>query len=153
VRIELPAGEFLKSDPSGARLVPLASGSQPIEARFVGAATAIDPQTQGQGFLFLVESNGARLVANAAVEGFIKLPGDAQSGVAVPRNSVIRFNGATWIYRQTGDETFQRTEVALDRPLDNGWFVREGLKPQDKVVTVGAQQLLSEELKGQIGGD
>ena len=95
----------------------------------------------------------AGLVANEAVEGFIKLPGDAQAGVAVPRNAVIRFGGATWIYRQTGDETFQRTEAALDRPLDNGWFVREGLKPQDKVVTVGAQQLLSEELKGQIGGD
>jgi hypothetical protein len=27
------------------------------------------------------------------------------------------------------------------------------LKAQDKVVVVGAQQLLSEELKGQIGGD
>jgi hypothetical protein len=32
------------------------------------------------------------------------------------------------------------------------WLVvREGLRPQDKVVIVGGQQLLSEELKGQIG--
>jgi len=67
----------------------------------------------------------------------------------VPREAVIRFNGTTWVYVQTADNTFQRTEAALDRPLEDGWFVREGLKPQDKVVTVGAQQLLSEELKGQ----
>jgi hypothetical protein len=34
-------------------------------------------------------------------------------------------------------------------PLEKGWFVRETFKPEDKVVTVGAQQLMSEELKGQ----
>jgi len=85
----------------------------------------------------------------SAVTGFLGLPGEAQSGVRVPREAVVRFNGTTWVYVQTGDDTFQRTEVALDRPLANGWFVRAGLKPQDKVVSAGAQQLLSEELKGQ----
>jgi hypothetical protein len=39
----------------------------------------------------------------------------------------------------------------LDSPLPNGWFVTKGLKAQDKVVTVGGQELLSEELKGQGG--
>jgi len=42
-------------------------------------------------------------------------------------------------------------EVALDRPLEDGWFVGSGLKADAKVVTPGAQQLLSEELKGQGG--
>ncbi len=153
VRVELPAGEILNSEPAGARLVPLAGGGQPIEAKFIGMASAVDAQTQGQGLLFLVESNQSRLVPNAALEGFIKLPGDAKAGVNVPLNAVLRFNGATWVYLQTADGTFQRKEVALERPLGEGWFVRESLKPQDKVVVVGAQQLLSEELKGQIGGD
>jgi len=152
VRVELPAGEMLKSEPASARLVPVAGDNQPIEAKFVGAAAVMDPQTQGQGFLFLVESNQSRLVSGVAVTAFIKLTGDSQSGVSVPRNAILRFNGATWIYLQTGDQTFQRTEVSLDRPVSDGWFVREGLKPQDKVVTVGAQQLLSEELKGQGSG-
>ena len=84
---------------------------------------------------------------------FLKLAGDAQTGVLVPRNAVVRFNGAAWIYLQTGEENFSRVEVALGSPLTDGWFVRAGLKSQDKVVIVGAQQLLSEELKGQIGGD
>jgi hypothetical protein len=43
--------------------------------------------------------------------------------------------------------------VSLGRPLADGWFVTEGFKAGDKLVLVGAQQLLSEELKGAGGGD
>jgi hypothetical protein len=39
----------------------------------------------------------------------------------------------------------------LERPLNEGWFADKDLKPQERVVVVGAQQLLSEELKGQGG--
>ncbi|MCX6905594.1 MAG: hypothetical protein NTW03_19370, partial [Verrucomicrobia bacterium] len=74
-----------------------------------------------------------------------------ESGVTVPREALLRHAGEVFVYLQTGDEIFVRQEVELERPTESGWFVREGLKPQDKVVTVGAQQLLSEELKGQGG--
>jgi len=151
VQLDLPAGQRVPAPPAGARLLTLADDSQPIEAQFVGPAPAVDPQLQGRGFLFLVQSNRARLTPGAAVRGYINLPGEARSGVALPRQAILRFNGATWVYLQRGEEAFQRTEVALQAPLTEGWFVREGLKPQDKVVTVGAQQLLSEELKGQGG--
>jgi multidrug efflux pump subunit AcrA (membrane-fusion protein) len=103
---------------------------------------------QGRGFFFLVDPNTSKLAQGAAVSGLLTLPGEAQSGVAVPREAVIRYNGATWVYRQTSNETFERLRTTLDRPLENGWFVREGLKPGDKLVTAGAQQMLSEELKG-----
>jgi hypothetical protein len=149
IRIDLPAGEALKSPPASARLVALADDSKPVEAQLIGPAPMVDPQMQGRGFLLLVTPNPSQLAPGAAVTGFLNLAGEAQSGVAVPRDAVIRFNGTAWVYLQTGDDTFQRTEIALDRPLDNGWFVAAGLKPQDKVVIVGAQQLLSEELKGQ----
>lgn len=149
VRIELPAGESLKSEPAGARLVPLGENAAAIEAPFVSAAPAVDPQTQAQGFLFLVETNASRLAPGTAVTGFLKLAGAAQAGVIVPRDAVIRFNGTTWVYIQTGEEQFSRAEVLLGSPLADGWFVRAGLTAESKAVTVGAQQLLSEELKGQ----
>jgi multidrug efflux pump subunit AcrA (membrane-fusion protein) len=150
VELDLPAGRGDMATPTEARLLTLADESKPIEARLLGPATTVDPQMQGRGFLCLVAPNSDHLAPGAAVTGFLSLPGEAQTGVAVPREAIVRFNGATWVYLQTGDETFQRTEAALDRPLKQGWFVREGLKPQEKVVTVGAQQLLSEELKGQV---
>ena len=76
--------------------------------------------------------------------------GEALAGVMVPRTAIVRFHGDAWVYVQTGADTFERVAIALDHPLADGWFVRAGLKPQAKVVTTGAQQLLSEELKGQI---
>jgi hypothetical protein len=149
VEIDLPAGESINAAPTAARLLSLAQATQPIEARFLGPATMADPQMQGRGFLFLVDPNPSRLVPGAAVEAFLILPGAPQPGVLLPREAIVRFNGATWAYLQTAGEAFQRVEVALDKPLEAGWFVRDGLKAQDKVVTTGAQQLLSEELKGQ----
>jgi hypothetical protein len=150
VELDLPPGAGGNATPTGARLVALGAEDKPIEAQLLGPAMAVDPQMQGRGYLFLVTSNPSRLAPGAALTGFLSLPGDEQSGVTLPREAVVRFNGAAWVYVQTGEDAFQRTEVALDRPLEQGWFVREGLKPGDKVVTVGAQQLLSEELKGQV---
>ena len=151
VRIDLPAGDVLKAQPAGARLFALADESSLVAAEYVGPAPAVDTQMQGQGFLFLAKSGQSRFAPGAAVTGFLQLPGATQLGVVLPRNALVRFNGATWVYLQTANDTFQRTEAILERSLDAGWFVREGLKAGDKVVVVGAQQLLSEELKGQIG--
>ncbi len=151
VELELPAGQALEGEPSGARLLTLSDESNPVPAQYLGPAAFVDPQMQARGFLFLVESNQNRLAPGAAVTGFITLPGEPQSGVLLPRSAVVRSNGATWVYRQTGEQTFERAEVSLGPPLAEGWFISTGFKPGEKLVTVGAQQLLSEELKGQGG--
>jgi multidrug efflux system membrane fusion protein len=148
VQLNVSPDQLLNQTPSSARIIPVSSQSNPVEAQFISRAPSIDPQLQGQGFLFLISPNPSHLAPGAAVTGFIDVPGEKQAGVAVPRNAIVRQNGTTWIYVQTGDETFQRTEVKLDRPLQDAWFVQEGLKPEAKVVTTGAQQLLSEEFKG-----
>ena len=149
VELDLPAGQALPTAPAGVRLLSLAA-SQPIQAQFLGQAPVVDPQLQSRGYICLVAPNTNHLAPGAAVTGFLALPGAPQSGVALPRDAVVRFNGATWVYVQTGEDTFERRQAALDQPLEQGWFVREGLKPQEKVVTTGAQQLLSEELKNQL---
>lgn len=147
VRIDLPAGEALKSAPTGARLVLISAEESPMEAQFLGPAPSVDPQTQGQGFLFLVKASQQKPAAGAGVTGYLKIAGEPQSGVTVPRPAVIRADGKTWIYVQTADDAFRRKEIVLDRPLENGWFVASGVAAEDKVVIVGAPQLLSEELK------
>ena len=153
IRVDVPVAETLNFAPTGARIVGLAEGALPVPTSYFGEAPAVDPLTQARGYFFLATTNQPQLIPGMAVTAFIQTEAQAQSGVVVPRNAVVRCNGATWIYLQTGDETWQRVEVKLDRPLAAGWFVREKLKPQDRVVTVGAQQLLSEELLGQSSGD
>jgi hypothetical protein len=151
IQLQLPAGEDLPSPPKAARIFTLGSETNPVQATLLGPAPTVDPQMQGRGFLLLVSPNSSRLAPGAAVTGLLSLQGESRPGVLLPRSAVVRFNGATWVYLQTGEESFQRTEVTLDSPLKDGWFVAKGLKAQDKVVTVGGQQLLSEELKGQGG--
>jgi hypothetical protein len=153
VQLEVPAGESASAMPTGARLFSLSDQNNSVPAQLIGPAPSVDPQMQGRGFLLLVSPNTLRLAPGAAVTGFLSLPGEPRTGVLVQREAVVWFNGVTWVYLQVSDENFQREQVTLDSPLDNGWLVVSGLKPQDKVVIVGGQQLLSEELKGQIGGD
>jgi hypothetical protein len=153
VELQVPAGENASAAPTGARLFSLGDQTNAVPAQLIGPAPTVDPQMQGRGFLLLVSPNPLRLAPGAAVTGLLTLPGESRSGVLLPREAVVWFNGVTWVYLQTSDENFQRQQVTLGSPLENGWFVPSGLKPQDKVVTVGGQQLLSEELKGQLGGD
>lgn len=151
VRVDLPLGETSQTQPTGGRIAPLGNPDKLADAQFLGAAPAADPQMQSQGFLFLQKSEP--LPPGAAVVAWLTIPGEAESGVIVPREALIRHEGEVFVYVQSSDDTFVRREARLDRPGAEGWFVREGLKPQDKVVTAGAQQLLSEELKGQFGGE
>jgi hypothetical protein len=151
VRVELGSGEHLEGAPDSARLVALGREAWPVQSWFFDTARTVDPHTQSEGLLFLVEADRPKLVPGMAVTAFVKTGEATLPGVELPRSAVVRFNALTWIYIQTGDETFERKEVALDRPLKGGWFVRQELQPGARVVTTGAQQLLSEELQGQGG--
>jgi hypothetical protein len=153
VQVQIPAGYSLPGMPKNARLFALGDETKSITAELLGSAPAVDAQMQGRGFLLLVTPNPAGLVPGAAVTAYLNFPGEPRTGVLLPRSAVVRFNAGTWIYLQTSDNTFQRQIVVLEAPLEKGWFVAAGLTPQDKVVVTGAQQLLSEELKGQGGAD
>ena len=79
------------------------------------------------------------------------MPGDPLTGVIVPRDSIVRLEGAGWVYvMNKGGESFTRRKIPLDRPTDAGWFVTGSLKTDDYIVVTGAQTLLSEELKAAL---
>jgi hypothetical protein len=152
VRIDLPVGETLKEPPAGARIANLSGTS--ADAALLEKAPGVDPQMQGQGFLFLLKPNALRLTSGEAVVGYLKIPGEPMAGVIIPREAVVRVEGAGWMYVQNaGDGGFTRIEIPLDHPTEAGWFVTKGATPSDHVVVIGAQQLLSIELKGQGGGE
>ncbi len=150
VRVDVPVSEKLESAPTGARLALLSESDTPIDAEFIGAAVSADPQTLGRGFLFLIK--GKPLPVNAAVIAYLSLPGETQKGVIVPRDAIVRHEGEAFVYVQRGDEQFERKVLELEYPLAKGWFT-EAFKPGVKVIVTGAQQLLSEELKGAGGGE
>ncbi len=151
VRIDLSAGQSLDA-PTGARIFNLAGKMG--EAEFIGLAPNVDPQFLGRGYLFLVKQSGLSLVPGEAVTGYLKASGDALSGVNILSSSVIRTEGAGWVYvLNSAGEQFTRVKVALDHPIATGWFVTTEVTTNDSVVTSGAQILLSEELKSSLKPD
>ena len=104
---------------------------------------------QGRGFLFLTENNPLKLTVGAAVSASLELAGEGTRGVFLPDSAVLRYEGATWVYRQRSPTSFVRVPVSLGAPLPGGWLIVDGLRANDRVVTQGAQVLLSEELKPQ----
>ena len=152
VRIDLPVGETMKESPAGARIATLSGPSS--EAEYLEPAPSVDPQMQGRGSIFLLKPNSLRLTPGESVVGYLKLPGEPVAGVIIPREAVVRTEGAGWVYvLNAAGDAFTRVEVHLDRPTAAGWFVAKGVTAGDFVVVTGAQQLLSIELKGAGGGE
>ena len=145
VRIDVPPAERISGPPAAARVSPLFAPDTAWPAELAGEAVTADPQTLGRGYLFVLNTNA--LAANSAVVAWLTLPGEEEKGAIVPREAIVRHEGEAFVYLQTGDEKFERKEIELEHPLAAGWFV-EHLKPGAKIVIAGAQQLLSEELKG-----
>ncbi len=152
VRLDLPSGEALPEAPSGARLI-VPGQMQPVEAGYLGRALTTDPQTQGNGFLFIATNTSAWLSPGLAFTGFLSVAGEPVQGVIVPENAVVRSDKRAWIYAQTGETNFTRREIRPNYPVASGWFVTNGVSPNDRVVVTGAQTLLSEERKTEIKTD
>lgn len=148
VRLDLPTGDISAETPPAAQLE--ISRNQFVAANFFGRAAVVDPQTQGEGFIFLVTNAPASLLPGLAVTGFLQLPGEPSRGVIVPDDAVVRSDGHAWTYAQTGETNFERREIILDHPTNDGWFITNGVAPEEKVVATGAQALLSEENKAQV---
>jgi hypothetical protein len=154
VRVDLPAGENLASSPDAARVVALSGKT--TGAKFLSLAPDVDSQFQGQGYIFFVQPNEASLAPGQAVIVWLQVPGDPLAGVIIPRDSIVRLQGAGWVYvmnKAEGGEAFTRRRIPLDRPTDHGWFVPGIVKMDDYIVTTGAQTLLSEELKAALSPD
>jgi hypothetical protein len=155
VRIDPPLGENPEAPPTGGRVASLAAPARPIPVAYLGPAADTDPQLQTRGYLFLMKTDP--FPPGTMVMAWLTIPGPAQAGAIVPRDAVIRYQGDTFVYLRTAADTFQREAITLGRPTAGGWFVaatdHSPVRAQDEVVTVGAGELLSEELKGQEGGD
>jgi len=127
-------------------------GRTRTEATLISAFPRVDPRIQGRSFLYFAPAQpdftpGVNLVSHFAV-------GNSTRGVVVPSAAVVWSEGKAWAYLQTNARQFSRRAVPTDSPVEAGYFVAAGFSASDKVVTRGAQSLLSEEavLEGYGGG-
>lgn len=139
-----PGGKFPPEPPRSAAIVgPGATRS----GRFLSAVPRTDGVLQGPSWLFAVKAPPQELPAGLNVE--VLLPaGPERAGVEIPRSAVVWWQGVPWVYVEAGEGRYRRVQLVSAQETEVGLFVSSGPRAGEKLVTVGAQALLSEELKG-----
>jgi hypothetical protein len=150
VQMTMPAGPTYGAPKTISLEIP---GGARTQASFVSTFPRVDPRIQGRSFLYIAPAHsglipGVNLVAHLSV-------GSQIQGVVVPTSAVVWSEGKAWIYQQTAADRFIRRPLPTDIPVERGFFVAQGFTAGDRIVTQGAQALLSEELllHGQGGGE
>jgi hypothetical protein len=85
------------------------------------------------------------------LSGWVSGGGPAQHGLRLPPAALVRHEGQVFVFVQTGPESFARQRVELGPRQAEGVLVTNGLAGTERVVVLGAQQLLAEELKSALG--
>jgi hypothetical protein len=145
-QVIFPPGEIAQPPASLAIEAP---GNQTVQARYASPLPQVNPQIQGISFLYVVPGRpGMAADMNLAV----LIPvGRPLTGVVVPEIAVVWWQGEAWAYKATSATTFTRAEVPTANPVSGGYFVPGSVfAPGTKVVSAGAQALLSEEFRSQI---
>jgi hypothetical protein len=149
--VALPPGRPLSpASVSSARIVPMGHEEHPLIGEKIALAAKVLPETLGNTLLFRVRPGQSSLRPGAAVTAYLTLAGKPEEGVVIPREAAVWADGKSWAYVEVKQSQFTRREVPEDQPTANGWFTRTGFAPGERVVTRGAQQLLSEEFRAQI---
>ncbi len=144
VRVTFPFGALGGTKPETLRLAQInaAPGTKSWHSNAVWSAPA-DATFPGKSFFALLKSadpgEGERLLAWAPV-------GEAESGAEVPAAAALISSGKYWCYVEEKPGVFVRTPLDTSMPTDAGYFVKEGVSPDDKVVTASAGELLAREL-------
>jgi hypothetical protein len=120
-------------------------------AHLISALPQLDPRLQAPSFLYVVSAR-AGLVPGVNLPVFLSA-GPLRSGVVVPYGAVVWWQGRAWSYVEEQPNKFAREEVSTANPTPAGWFVSEDIAAGARVVTAGAQTLLSEEFRSQIQAD
>jgi hypothetical protein len=120
-------------------------------ARLVSVLPQLDPRLQVPSLLYEIGAHPG-LVPGINLSVFLP-SGPQQNGIVIPSEAVVWSQGSAWCYVEESSGKFVRTPIQTSEPVANGFFQAEGIPPGARVVTKGAQTLLSEEFRSQIQAD
>jgi RND family efflux transporter MFP subunit len=134
---DLAAVDAVRGATAASRLLP----GRSVPLNHLGTSPRIDPLDQGVHIHFSVppeETKGLRI--GMPVDVYLET-GTARMRLAVPREAVVERGGGPVVFVRTAPETFEARPVRPGRTIGNRTEIEEGLRPGERVVTQGAQQL------------
>jgi hypothetical protein len=144
LRVTFPLGALTGTAPNSLRVSRLdaATVGERWTARAVWDAPS-DSGIPGRSFFALLQhtdaGEGERLLIWAT--GDKSEP--AESGILVPPAAVVVSDGKFWCYIERQPGVFTRAPLDISRPMADGYFVKDAIKPGDPIVTSAAGLLLS----------
>ncbi|MFE1600004.1 efflux RND transporter periplasmic adaptor subunit [Methylobacterium sp. ID0610] len=147
VQVTLPPGESVGQPPVTAYAeLPPQSARVPLD--YVSPATRTDQRIQGLSYFYTVAGDSGFL---PGMSSLVFVPSaKSVSGVAVPEDAIVHWQGGAWFYRSVGPDAFARHPLDTGGPMSDDSFVVAGLPDETEIVLRGAQALLSEEMKSQL---
>ncbi len=119
------------------------------KAQLISPAPRTEPNLQGETYFLHTRANKLRV--GMRMHAWIPVDEETREGVRAPLSAIVWHSGQPWIYLFDGEDFFYRR--ALDEPtkLGDGWFIPgDQVSAGERIVTSGAQMLLSEEYRWQI---
>lgn len=154
-RLDLPL-----APPPTLSVAPLGGIRTGVLARYVAPDAEVDSLTRAPAFLYRVAANWPGARPGLPVVASMQDPRTTVSGVFVPTDAVVQWEGLSWAYARRSavdapgpaGHAYVRVRVDTSHPVDGGWLVPPGgeFGAGDMLVVLGAQQLLSEEFRARI---
>lgn len=117
-----------------------------VTAQLISLAPQTD-NTQGQSYFF--QTQAKTLSVGMAVTAWLPEQNDIKTGVMLPKSALLWVMDQAFVYIKTADGQFSRRALSHYQLSKDGYFTQD-VAATEELVTVGAQMLLSEELRGQI---
>lgn len=128
--------------PQNVRVVPL-RGGQETKVDTMWAAPSGNLAMPGVSYFGIINA-GPGLRAGDRARVIADNP-DGSAGVVVPSAAIVVYAGKSWCYVKSGSEKYERREVSLDAPVEEGFLVKSGFEAGTRVVIKGASILLARE--------
>jgi membrane fusion protein, heavy metal efflux system len=148
VRVPVFVGEAPELIGDQANIGPLTARPSPETrvARSVSAPPSANPTAGTVDLYFTLQNTDASLAPGQRVSAVLALRGVAED-LTVPWSAVIHdIYGGTWVYVNTGPNTFVRQRVQVRHVHEGVAVLKSGPPKNTKVVVTGAQELFGTEV-------
>lgn len=119
-----------------------------INASLISILPTVDKFSQGQQYIFLADSSKIKPGMNFTA--WIPKQQKKLTGIIIPKSALVWHLGQAFIFIKADEEHFIHQNISNPFSVPNGYFIEKQLVGDKKVVTKGAQTLLSHEFRSQI---
>ncbi|MGC8541568.1 MAG: efflux RND transporter periplasmic adaptor subunit [Phycisphaerae bacterium] len=120
-----------------------------LKAKPLALAPQADRQTRGLSVLYVIDNPGS-LRPGMAITAMVPKTGKTVTRIIIPRAAVIWWRGERWVFIARGGGMFSLHELIDPQGVPTGYAVKNDSLPAQRIVSQGAQLLLTIKLSSTL---